>query len=45
MGQLKLVYEALHERKRLLDNASHLAQPLAILTVSMCPSAWLLAPL
>jgi len=32
MGQLKLVYEALHERKRLLDNASHLASPLAILT-------------
>ncbi|KAF5836629.1 mitochondrial glycerol-3-phosphate dehydrogenase [Dunaliella salina] len=31
-GQLKLVYEALHERDRLLSNASHLAHPLPILT-------------
>lgn len=33
MGQLKLVYEALHERKVLLDNAPHLSYPLPILTV------------
>ncbi|KAL6747098.1 mitochondrial glycerol-3-phosphate dehydrogenase [Haematococcus lacustris] len=31
-GQLKLVYEALHERQVLLQNASHLSQPLPILT-------------
>lgn len=32
-SQLKLVYEALHERENLLANASHLARPLPILTV------------
>jgi glycerol-3-phosphate dehydrogenase len=30
--QLRLVYEALHERRRLLDNAPHLATALPILT-------------
>jgi glycerol-3-phosphate dehydrogenase len=33
LDQLKLVYEALHERDRLLSNAAHLARPLPILTV------------
>ena len=32
--QLKLVFEALHERKRLLQNASHLSDALPIMTVS-----------
>ena len=32
-GQLKLVFEALHERKRLLDNAPHLCSSLPIMTV------------
>jgi glycerol-3-phosphate dehydrogenase len=32
-GQLKLVFEALHERKRLLDNAPHLTTSLPIMTV------------
>lgn len=35
LGQLKLVYEALHERKVLLQNAPHLAHALPILTVSL----------
>ncbi len=30
--QFKMVYKALHERKLLLQNAPHLAQPLALLT-------------
>lgn len=33
-GQLKLVFEALHERKRLLENAPHLCNALPIMTVS-----------
>ena len=33
MGQLKLVFEALHERKRLLQNAPHLCSALPIMTV------------
>ena len=32
-GQLKLVFEALHERKRLLENAAHLSDALPIMTV------------
>ena len=32
-GQLKLVFEALHERKRLLQNAPHLTDALPIMTV------------
>ena len=32
-GQLKLVFEALHERKRMLDNAPHLCSALPIMTV------------
>lgn len=32
-GQLKLVFEALHERKRLLQNAPHLTDSLPIMTV------------
>ena len=32
-GQLKLVFEALHERKRLLENAPHLSCALPIMTV------------
>ena len=32
-GQLKLVFEALHERKRLLENAPHLSNALPIMTV------------
>lgn len=32
-GQLKLVFEALHERKRLLQNAPHLTSALPIMTV------------
>ncbi|KAK9834189.1 hypothetical protein WJX81_006932 [Elliptochloris bilobata] len=31
-GQLKLVFEALHERKRLLENAPHLCSALPIMT-------------
>eukprot|EP00200_Dunaliella_tertiolecta_P010687 CAMPEP_0202381224 /NCGR_PEP_ID=MMETSP1127-20130417/34157_1 /ASSEMBLY_ACC=CAM_ASM_000462 /TAXON_ID=3047 /ORGANISM="Dunaliella tertiolecta, Strain CCMP1320" /LENGTH=669 /DNA_ID=CAMNT_0048980117 /DNA_START=127 /DNA_END=2137 /DNA_ORIENTATION=- len=38
LDQLKLVYEALHERDRLLSNAAHLARPLPILTP--CYSWW-----
>ena len=34
LGQLKLVFEALHERKRLLQNAPHLCSALPIMTVS-----------
>ena len=34
-GQLKLVFEALHERKRLLENAPHLCTALPIMTVSV----------
>ncbi|KAK9808809.1 hypothetical protein WJX72_004100 [[Myrmecia] bisecta] len=37
-GQLKLVFEALHERKRLLENAPHLTQALPIMTP--CYKAW-----
>lgn len=37
-GQLKLVFEALHERKRLLDNAPHLTTSLPIMTP--CYSWW-----
>jgi glycerol-3-phosphate dehydrogenase len=33
LGQLKLVFEALHERKRLLQNAPHLCSSLPIMTV------------
>lgn len=38
-GQLKLVFEALHERKRLIENAPHLSHSLPIMTVSLqqCP--------
>lgn len=32
-GQLKLVFEALHERRRLLENAPHLTTSLPIMTV------------
>ena len=32
-GQLKLVFEALRERKAMLDNAPHLARALPIMTV------------
>lgn len=32
-GQLKLVFEALHERKRMLENAPHLCNALPIMTV------------
>lgn len=34
-GQLKLVFEALHERKHMIDNAPHLCQSLPIMTVSL----------
>jgi hypothetical protein len=34
-GQLKLVFEALHERKRLLENAPHLTSALPIMTVGV----------
>lgn len=38
-GQLKLVFEALHERKRLLQNAPHLSSALPIMTVlTLCES-------
>ncbi len=37
-GQLKLVFEALHERKRLLDNAPHLCTALPIMTVRTASS-------
>ena len=37
-GQLKLVFEALHERKNLLRNAPHLARPLPIATP--CYHGW-----
>lgn len=33
--QLKLVFEALHERKRLLQNAAHLSDSLPIMTVRL----------
>ena len=33
-GQLKLVFEALHERKHFLENAPHLCDALPIMTVS-----------
>ena len=36
-GQLKLVFEALHERKRMLDNAPHLCSALPIMTVGSQP--------
>ena len=39
-GHLKLVFEALHERKRLLENAPHLTSALPIMTVGLL-SAWL----
>jgi hypothetical protein len=39
-GQLKLVFEALHERKRLLENAPHLTSALPIMTVGLL-WAWL----
>ncbi|KNC77028.1 hypothetical protein SARC_10500 [Sphaeroforma arctica JP610] len=32
LGQLQLVFEALHERKAMIDHAPHLAHPLAIIT-------------
>lgn len=35
-GQLKLVFEALYERKTVLDSAPHLATPLPIMTVRCC---------
>lgn len=35
-GQLKLVFEALHERKTVLDSAPHLATALPIMTVCIC---------
>lgn len=38
-GQLKLVFEALHERKRILQNAPHLSHPLPIMTVGP-PYEW-----
>jgi glycerol-3-phosphate dehydrogenase len=34
LGQLKLVFEALHERKTLLENAPHLTSTLPIMTAS-----------
>ena len=34
-GQLKLVFEALHERKRMLQNAPHLCTALPIMTVGL----------
>ncbi|KAL3143712.1 hypothetical protein ABBQ32_003553 [Trebouxia sp. C0010 RCD-2024] len=44
-GQLKLVFEALHERKRLLENAPHLCNALPIMTPCYCwwevPYYWL----
>jgi glycerol-3-phosphate dehydrogenase len=36
-GQLKLVFEALHERKRMLENAPHLCSALPIMTVGAPP--------
>lgn len=33
-GQLKLVFEALHERKHMIQNAPHLSSSLPIMTVS-----------
>ena len=36
-GQLKLVFEALHERRRLLENAPHLAHALPIMTARSDP--------
>ena len=33
-GQLKLVFEALHERKHMIENAPHLSHSLPIMTVS-----------
>lgn len=37
-GQLKLVFEALHERKHMIENAPHLSQSLPIMTVSLLPA-------
>jgi len=37
-GQLKLVFEALHERKIVLDSAPHLATTLPIMTVREYPA-------
>ena len=34
-GQLKLVFEALHERKHVIENAPHLSYPLPIMTVRL----------
>ncbi len=42
-GQLKLVFEALHERKRLLQNAPHLSSALPIMTVRHPLAAAILA--
>ena len=42
-GQLKLVFEALHERKRLLQNAPHLCTALPIMTVGFFLTNFLLA--
>ena len=42
-GQLKLVFEALHERKRMLENAPHLCTALPIMTVqSLCTCSYVL---
>ena len=38
-GQLKLVFEALHERRRLLEHAPFLAHPLPIMTVGLLPAS------
>ena len=38
-GQLKLVFEALHERKRMLENAPHLCSSLPIMTVRTSSSS------
>ena len=35
-SQLRLVFDALHERRRMLDNAPHLSRPLPIMTVRDC---------
>ena len=34
-GQLKLVFEALHERKHMIQNAPHLSHSLPIMTVRL----------
>lgn len=41
MSQLKLVFEALKERKQLLKNAEHLCSAVPILTVSGLQHHWL----